>query len=219
MVVTSLALLLIAQEPMILKFSPVGESIYREQFSIVETPEGSPTINASGERRLRIKVREVSRGRARMELTVADVEARGAEGLAAELRSWLDQPVREQFVNDRGYVDRKEEPRGNRPFFGLVLPPPANSLPDRWNAKLLMPIGSERAVDFKYELEQVEQRDEPVLGVKVQASDKQGAQSTALDGVVFVSRSGTVLNGEMISRLEDTDAKTKTTITYRFLKL
>lgn len=215
---TSLALLLVAQEPMMLKFSPVGETVYREQFSISETTEGASTVSASGERRLRIKVREVSRGRARMELTTTDVETRGAEGLAAELRSWLDQPVREQFVNERGFVDRKEEPRGNRPFFGLVLPPPANSLPDRWNAKLLMPIGSERAVDYKYELEQVEQRDEPVLRIRLQASDRQGTQTTALEGVVFVTRSGTVLNGEAISRLEDTAAKTQTTITYRFQK-
>ncbi len=219
MLLSSLVLATVLQEPMVLKFSPVGETVYREQFVISESTEGRAALTANGERRVRIKVREISRGRARMELTVADLEARGAEGLATELRGWLDQPVREQHVNDRGYVERKEEPRGNRPFFGLVLPPPAASMPDRWNAKLLLPIGSERIVDFKYEIEQVEQRDEPVLRIGVQASDRQGALTTALNGVVFVARSGTVLNGELITRLSDTSAKTETTITYRFQKL
>lgn len=219
MLLSALVLATALQEPMLLKFSPVGESVYREQFLISESTEGKAAITATGERRIRIKVREISRGRARMELTVADLDARGAEGLTAELRSWLDQPVREQHVNDRGYVERKEEPRGNRPFFGLVLPPPSDSMPDRWNAKLLLPIGSERLADFKYEIEQVEQRDEPVLRIRAQASDRQGGLTTSLNGVVFVARSGTVLNGEMITRLEDTTAKTETTITYRFQKL
>lgn len=218
MMLAPLLLLSFAQEPLILRFSPVGETVYRETFNVSETRDNKPAITASGERRLRIKVREIARGRARMELTVADVDSRGAEGLAAELRSWLDLPVREQYVNERGYVERKEEPRGNRPFFGVVLPPPGNTLPDRWNAKLLVPIGSERAVDFKYELEQVEQRDEPVLRIRIQAADRQRDESSTVNGLVFVSRSGSVLSGEIITRLEDVNAKTETTITYRFQK-
>lgn len=210
---------LLMQEPLVLRFTPVGETVYREQFAVTETTVGRSTLSATGSRSIRIKVREISRGNARMELTVTDVDARGDEGLSAELRSWLDQPVREQLVNERGFVERKAEPSGKRPFFGIVLPPPANSIPDRWNAKLLLPIGSERAVDFKFELEQVEQRDEPVLRIRIQASDRQGAQTTTLNGLVFVGRSGTVLNGEVISRIEDANSKTETTITYRFQKL
>lgn len=218
MLLSALILTATIQEPLVLKFSPVGETVYREQFAISETTDGQSPVTASGERRLRIKVREVSRARARMELTPSDLEVRGPEGLAAELRGWLDQPIREQFVNERGFVERTGEPRGNRPFFGVVLPPPAASIPDRWNAKLLLPIGSERLVDFKYELEQVEQREEPVLRIRVQASDRQGSLSTSLNGVVFVARSGSVLNGEIITRLEDTSTKTETAITYRFQK-
>ena len=219
MMITALALGMLAQEAMILRFTPVGDMVYRETFSVSETTAGKSTISATGDRRLRIKVREISRGRARMELTAIDVDARGAEGLASELRSWLDVPVREQHVNERGFVEHKEEPRGNRPFFGVVLPPPGNSMPDRWNAKLLLPIGSDRSVDFKFELEQIEQRDEPVLRIRMDASDRQDDLSTTLKGHVFVSRSGTVLSGEVTTLLVDSSAKTDTTITYRFQKL
>ncbi len=201
------------QSGLTLSFPTGGEMAYRESWRVTETA-GDSSLSASADRTVLFRVKETTRGRTRFEVTYQDFNVRGSDkGLNDDLRSWLEQPNRDQWVNDRGYVERKgDEIRGNRPFFGLVLPAPGRSIPDRWTAKLLPPIGTERSADFEFRLITGE-RDLPIL---VAAKDKFGPTKLDVAGRINVSTDGFVTQGDLTTTLEDTDDKTTTVVEYRF---
>ena len=219
-IAAGLALLSLAQKDgLTLTFSPVGESIYYETFRITETGSDNQSRSAEADRTMVYRVTEIKKGRARMEVNYTDIKTRAAndaKGLAENLRSWIDLPTFEQIVNERGYVERKDEVRGNRPFFALVLPPPAGTMPDTWNAKLLTPIGSERSADFRFRFEDIDMNGDPTLRISLSASDKFDKTQVDVSGRVLVTRSGEIRNGEVKTTILDGDNKTTTVIEYRF---
>lgn len=209
---------ILAQEAFTLSFPTGGEIVYRETWRVTETG-GAADLEADAERTVRLRVKETSRGRTRLEVKFENLVVRGANtGLNEDMRSWLDVPARDQWVSERGFVERKDEPRGNRPFFGLVLPPPGKSLPDRWTAKVLPPIGTERATDFVYRLD-TRARQEQNLTILASAKDKVGDLTMSLDGTISVTSAGEVAFGDITTTLSDAREKTTTVIEYRFRKI
>lgn len=202
---------------LLLHFPTGGEIVYVETFR-VSTKSATSTISGEAERTVRLRVKETSRGRTRFAVTFSDLAVKqGNTGINDDMRTWLESSDFEQWVNERGYVERKAEPKGNRPFFGLVLPPPGNDLPDRWTAKLLPPIGSDRAVEFEYRLD-AQSVTKDVLNVAVSAKTKEQGTAMEVSGRVVVTPNGEVRFGSLTTTLDDTIEKTLTTIDYRFRK-
>ncbi len=203
------------QSGMILSFPTGGEMVYRETWRITES-DAQTTLTADAERLMRMRVKETTRGRTRFQVSFEEFNVRGADkGLNDDLRSWLEQPDRDQWVNDRGYVERKgEDIQGKRPFFGLVLPPPSGSMPDVWKAKLLPPIGSERAAEFEFRL------DNPAseLPILVSAKDKFGSTKLDVAGRMSLSQAGVLSGGDLTTTIYDSETKTTTVVEYRFQK-
>lgn len=209
---------LMAQEVFALRFPTGGEIAYSESWRTTESG-GSEPLSSTAERVVRLRVKETARGRTRLEVKFEGLTIRGSNtGLNEDMRSWLDLPARDQWVSERGFVERRDEPKGNRPFFGLVLPPPDRTLPDRWTAKVLPPIGTERATEFTYRLD-------PAAGVGnrltvlASAKDKVGDLTMTLEGRIAVSVGGEVAYGDITTTLQDSGDKTSTVIEYRFRKL
>jgi hypothetical protein len=206
---------LIAFDSLLLKFPTGGEIAYVETFRVSEK---SDTGNVSGEaeRVVKLRVKETSKGRTRFLVSYGDLAVKQGS-MADDLRTWLETEDKDEWVNERGYVDRKEEPRGSRPFFGLVLPAPASALPDKWTAKLLPPIGSERATEFTYKVES-QNLTADVLTIGVSANDKNGSITMSVTGHVVVSPTGEVRFGDLSTTLVDSEERTTTVIEYRFRK-
>lgn len=204
---------LVLQSGVLLTFPTGGEMVYRETWRITESDE-EKTLTGDAERLVRMRVKETSKGRTRFEVSYEDFNVRGSDkGLNDDLRGWLEQPNRDQWVNDRGYVERRDDDvEGKRPFFGLVLPPPAASLPDTWKAKLLPPIGSDRPIDFLFKVDSG-QSDLPIL---VSAKDKLGSTKLDVAGRVLFSLNGALTSGDLTTTLVDAETKTTTVIEYRF---
>lgn len=209
-----LAAALFLQSALTLTFPTGGELIFRETWRVTEQA-GDATATATADRIVRMRVKETTRNRTRLEVTFHSLDVRGADkGLNDDLRSWVDQPGRDQWVNERGYVERRDEVRGNRPFFGLVLPAPSRSIPDRWTAKLLAPIGTERSVDFEFRLGSGSE----VLPITVSGKDKYDSVQALYEGTISFGANGMVLGGDYTTTLEDSESKTRTVIEYRFRK-
>ncbi len=207
--------LLAFQSGISLSFPTGGELVYRESWRITESDE-QKMVSADADRIVRMRVKETTRGRTRFEVSFEDLNVRSSDkGLIDDLRGWLEQSNRDQWVNDRGYVERKgDDIQGKRPFFGLVLPPPAGTFPEVWKAKLLPPIGSDRATEFEFRVESG-QSDLPIL---VSAKDKFGETKLDLAGRLTLSLNGDLVNGDLTTTIVDSDAKTTTVIEYRFQK-
>ncbi len=206
-----------AAQGLALRLPNGGEVVYVETFKMTETSSAG-TLSAEAERKIKLRVLETARGRTRFEVTFDDFSVKGSDsGLRDDLRSWLDAPKREQWVNERGYVERKDEPRGNRPYFGLVLPPPGASVPDRWTAKLLPPIGSDRPADFEFKLDP-QSGVGGILTILVSAKDRVDAVNLSVVGRVVMGADGEIRFGDLSTLLEDGDAKSSTRIDYRFRK-
>ena len=208
----------LAQEAFGLTFPTGGEIAYRETWRTTENGGDQP-LTSDAERIVRLRVKETARGRTRLEVKFEGLVIRGSNtGLNEDMRSWLDVPGRDQWVNERGFVERRDEPRGNRPYFGLVLPPPGKTLPDRWTAKVLPPIGTERATEFTFRLDPTSRADQS-LTILTSAKDKVGDLTMSLEGRITLSLRGEVSFGDITTTLHDSREKSTTVIEYRFRKL
>ena len=97
------------QTGVLLQFPTGGELVYRESWRITEV-DGDSRLQSDADRIARMRVKETTRGRTRFSVTFEDFNVRGTDkGLNDDLRSWLEQENRDMWVNDRGYVERKDE--------------------------------------------------------------------------------------------------------------
>jgi hypothetical protein len=136
-----------------LVFTPGETMVYRETFAITQEA-GSKTYSADATRTQTLRVKEFRNGRGIMDAVFTDMTAkardRESENLALNVRTWIDRENLEQWVNTRGFLERGGYPVGTRPFFGFNVPAHKDAIPEKWQLKLLAPIGVDKTFDHKY---------------------------------------------------------------------
>ena len=136
-----------------LQFTPGETMIYLETFAVTQEA-GNKTFAADASRTQVLRVKEFRNGRGIMDAVFTDITAKArdkdSESLALNLRSWIDRDNLEQWVNTRGFLERGGYPVGTRPFFGFNVPAHKDGIPEKWQIKLLAPIGVDKSFDHKY---------------------------------------------------------------------
>jgi hypothetical protein len=139
-----------------LQFTPGETMTFRESFTVTQEV-GSKTMKAEGSRIQTLRVKEIRNGKAIIDVTFANPTARataeGSDNLAANVRAWIDRDAGEEWVNNRGFLERGGYPVGNRPFFGFNVPAHKDAIPEKWKHKMLPPIGIDKAFDHQYSVD------------------------------------------------------------------
>jgi hypothetical protein len=151
--ITVLAAAALLQGNSYLVFTPGETLIYKETFQVTQTV-GNKTMEAEGTRTQTLRVKELKNGRAIMDAVFTGMSSKstsaGSENLAMNVRAWIDRDNFEQWVNTRGFLERGGYPVGTRPFFGFNVPAHRDGIPQKWQIKMLPPIGIDKAFDHKY---------------------------------------------------------------------